>query len=65
MLTDKGMFDIVILTDNRYVNPTTTNWYINDNGNYLSHIRGNSNKLQRKSIHSIGNENEFVFFSSQ
>lgn len=23
------MFDVVILTDNRYVNPTTTNWYIN------------------------------------
>ena len=28
MLADKDMFDIVILTDNRYVNPTTTNWYI-------------------------------------
>ena len=28
MLADKAMFDIVILTDNRYVNPTTTNWYI-------------------------------------
>jgi len=29
MLADKDMFDIVILTDNRYINPTTTNWYIN------------------------------------
>ena len=28
MLADKDMFDIVILTDNRYVNPTTINWYI-------------------------------------
>ena len=28
MLADKAMFDIVILTDNRYVHPTTTNWYI-------------------------------------
>ena len=28
MLADKDMFDIVILTDNRYVNPTATNWYI-------------------------------------
>jgi hypothetical protein len=28
MPADKSMFDIVILTDNRYVNPTTTNWYI-------------------------------------
>jgi len=28
MLVDKEMFDIVILTDNRYVNPTTTHWYI-------------------------------------
>ena len=22
------MFDVVILTDHRYVNPTSTNWYI-------------------------------------
>ena len=28
MLTDKDMFDIFILTENRYVNLTTTNWYI-------------------------------------
>ena len=28
MPADKDIFDIVILTDNRYVNPTTTNWYI-------------------------------------
>ena len=28
MLADKDLFDIIILTDNRYVNPTTTNWYI-------------------------------------
>ena len=29
MLADKDMFNIVILTDNRYVNPTTTTtWYI-------------------------------------
>ena len=28
MLADKDLFDIVILTDNRYVNPTTTSWYI-------------------------------------
>ena len=28
MPADKDMFDIVILTDNRYVTPTTTNWYI-------------------------------------
>ena len=30
MLADKDMFDIVILTDNRYVNPTTIN-YLTDN----------------------------------
>ena len=29
MLADKDLFDLVILTDNRYVNPDTTNWYIN------------------------------------
>ena len=28
MLADKDMFDIVMLTDNRYINPTTTNWHI-------------------------------------
>ena len=28
MLADKDMFDIVILTDNRYINPATTDWYI-------------------------------------
>ncbi len=28
MLTDKAMFDIVILTDHRYVNPNKTDWYI-------------------------------------
>jgi hypothetical protein len=28
MLVDKDIFGIVILTDNRYVNSTATNWYI-------------------------------------
>ena len=28
MLTDKAMFDLVILTDHRYVNPNKTDWYI-------------------------------------
>ena len=29
MPLDKDIFDVVILTDKRYVNPLTTNWYIN------------------------------------
>ena len=28
MCLSKDMFDVVILTDNRYVNPAATNWYI-------------------------------------
>ena len=28
MLTDKSMFDVVILSDQRYVNPKKTDWYI-------------------------------------
>ena len=28
MHPDKNMFDVIILTDNRYVNPSTTNQYI-------------------------------------
>ena len=42
-------------------NDTLNNAYLYDNGNYISHISGNSNKLQRKSIHSTGSKNEFVF----
>jgi hypothetical protein len=28
MLLNKDVFDVVILTDHLYANPTTTNWYI-------------------------------------
>ena len=28
MQIDKDIFDIVILTDNRYISPTKTDWYI-------------------------------------
>ena len=51
--------DLIDLSDNSA--DTVTDWYVNDNGNYLSHISGNSNKLQRKNIHSTGSENEFIF----
>ena len=51
--------DLIDLADNSV--DTVTNWYTNDNGNYISHIRGNSNKLQQKVIRSNGSENEFVF----
>ena len=29
MLSDKSMYDVIILTDNRFINPKKTNWYIN------------------------------------
>ena len=28
MLSDKTMYDVVILTDHRFVNPKKTDWYI-------------------------------------
>ena len=45
-------------------NNDTTNgngWYAHDNGNYISHIKGNSSKTQTKNIHSSGGKNEFIF----
>lgn len=51
--------DLIDLADNSI--DTTTDWYANDNGNYISHIKGNSSKTQSKSIHSSGGKNEFVF----
>ena len=39
----------------------TSNSYINDNGNYISNVKGNSSKTQTKNIHSSGGKNEFIF----
>jgi hypothetical protein len=39
----------------------TSNSYINDNGNYISNVKGNSSKNQTKNIHSSGGKNEFIF----
>ena len=46
--------------DNNSVD-TTTDWYAHDNGNYISHISGNSSKLQNENSYTSGGKNEFVF----
>jgi hypothetical protein len=51
--------DLIDLSDNSV--DTTTDWYAHDNGNYISHISGNSSKLQNKNSHTSGGKNEFVF----
>ena len=51
--------DLIDLADNSV--DTTTNWYVQDNGNYISNVKGNSSKNQTKSINSSGGKNEFIF----
>ena len=51
--------NLIDLADNSV--DTTTNWYAHDNGNYISHVNGNSSKTQTKNIHSSGGKNEFIF----
>ena len=51
--------DLIDLSDNSI--DTTTNWYSQDNGNYISNVKGNSSKTQTKSINSSGGKNEFIF----
>ena len=51
--------DLIDLADNSI--DTTTNWYTQDNGNYISNVKGNSSKNQTKSINSSGGKNEFIF----
>ena len=51
--------DLIDLEDNSI--DTTTAWYANDNGNYISHINSNTNKTQAEYLRSTGEENEFVF----
>ena len=51
--------DLIDLSDNSI--DTTTNWYAQDNGNYISNVKGNSSKTQTKSINSSGGKNEFIF----
>jgi hypothetical protein len=51
--------DLIDLSDNSF--DTTTNWYTYDNGNYISHVNGNSSKTQTKNTHSSGSKNEFIF----
>ena len=51
--------DLIDLSDNSI--DTTTNWYAQDNGNYISNVKGNFSKNQTKSINSSGGKNEFIF----
>ena len=51
--------NLIDLADNSV--DTTTNWYAQDNGNYISNIKGNSSKNQTKRINSSGGKNEFIF----
>ena len=51
--------DLIDLSDNSI--DTTTNWYAQDNGNYISHVKGNSSKSQTKNINSSGGKNELIF----
>jgi len=51
--------DLIDLSDNSV--DTTTGWYANDNGNYISHINSNTEKTQAEYLRSTGEENEFIF----
>lgn len=51
--------DLIDLQNNSV--DTITNWYAFDNGNYISHVIGNSNKTQSKTLNSKGKMGEFVF----
>ena len=51
--------DLIDLEDNSI--DTTTEWYAHDNGNYISHIKENTEKTQAEYLRKTGGENEFVF----
>jgi hypothetical protein len=42
-------------------NDTVNDWYKYDNGQYISHVNGESNKKQEKEISSTGFSGEYVF----
>ena len=51
--------DLIDLENNTV--DTLTDWYAYDNGNYISHVIGNSNKMQSERLSSKGQMGEFVF----
>ena len=53
--------DLIDLADNSIDTTLDVEWYLFDNGNYISHIKGNSNKSQDKHLRSNGGKGEFVF----
>ena len=50
--------DLIDLSDNSI--DTSTNYYANDNGNYISHVNGRSLKNQSRTLSSSGGLNEFI-----
>lgn len=52
--------DLIDLADNTIDTSVTPNWYLNDNGNYISNIKSNGNKLQYKNIRTEGSEHDFI-----
>lgn len=50
--------DVIDLADNTV--DDSTNWYLFDDGNYISHIAGNKIKRQTKDIRSSGSLSEFT-----
>ncbi len=51
--------DLIDLANNSVDTTITPNWYTHDNGSYISHINGSTNKLQSKYHQSAGGKNEF------
>ena len=52
--------DLIDLQNNTIDSSLNPQWYLYDNGNYISHIKNNSNKLQTKNIRSSGSQHEFI-----
>ncbi len=53
--------DLIDLADNSIDTTLDVPWYLFDNGNYISHIKSDSKKLQEKHLISNGGKGEFVF----
>ena len=51
--------DLIDLENNAV--DTLTDWYAYDNGNYISHVIGHSDKVQSERLNSKGQMGEFVF----
>ena len=50
--------DLIDLSDNSIDTTIDPVWYLYDNGNYISHVKSNSRKTQKKNIYSRGSQHE-------